>query len=119
MGASHNNTSATKIAKDAKLVTDRQATGILISMARKGRCYGNIHVERGWRSLEQEEVYLKEYHSLGDARMNIGRYIQQYNRHYLHQVLGYCTLASVYSSGDPWNQSTPENEVKRDSLLCV
>jgi putative transposase len=48
--------------------------GILISMASKGRCYDNIHVERGWRSLKQEEVYLKEYHSLGDARINIGRY---------------------------------------------
>lgn len=96
-----------------------ESFGILISMASKGRCYDNIHVERGWRSLKQEEVYLKEYHSLGDARMNIARYIQQYNHHRLHQALGYKTPASAYSAGSLWNQSTPGKEVKTDSLLCV
>jgi putative transposase len=92
---------------------------ILISMASKGRCYDNIHVERGWRSLKQEVVYLKDYHNLGDARINIGRYIQQYNYSHLHQALEYRTPASVYNGGSLWNQSTPEKEVQTDSLLCV
>ena len=96
-----------------------ESFGILMSMASKGRCYDNINVERGCRSLKQEEVYLKEYHRLGDARMNIARYIQQYNHHRLHQALGYKTLASVYNGGSLWNQSTSGNEVKPNSLLCV
>jgi putative transposase len=88
-------------------------------MAGKGRCYDNIHMERGWRSLKQEEVYLKEYNSLGDARINIGRYIQQYNHHRLHQALEYRTTASVYNGGSLWNQSTLGKEVKQNILLCV
>jgi transposase InsO family protein len=96
-----------------------ESFGILISMASKGRCYDNIHVERGWRSLKQEEVYLKDYHNLGDARMNIACYIQQYNHSRLHQALEYRTPASVYNGGSLWNQSTPGKEVQTGSVLCV
>jgi putative transposase len=83
--------------------------GIRMSMAGKGRCYDNIRVERGWRSLKQEEVYLKDYVTLKDARENIGQYFDQYNHVRLHQALGYRTPASVttiHAHGMPRNQDT-------------
>jgi len=96
-----------------------ESFGILISMAGQGRCYDNILVERGWRSLKQEEVYLKEYHSLGDARINIGRYIHQYNHHRLHQALGYQTPSSVYQAGGLWKPVLQRNHGDQEILLCV
>lgn len=96
-----------------------ESLGILISMASKGRCYDNIHVERGWRSLKQEEVYLNEYSNLGDARINIGRYIHQYNHHRLHQALNYRTPASVYHGGSLWKPVIPRSQGDQEILLCV
>lgn len=96
--------------------------GILVSMAGRGRCYDNIHIERGWKSLKQEEVYLKEYDNLGDARMNIAQYIRQYNHQRLHQALGYRTPASIYHSGGIWTPSTsesPRNQGDQELLICV
>jgi len=100
-------------------ITTAQSFNIKLSMAGKGRCYDNIHVERGWRSLKQEEVYLKEYVSLGDARQNIGRYIQQYNYSRLHQALGYQTPARVYQAGHLWKQSGMEKTENTTLLFCV
>jgi putative transposase len=93
--------------------------GILISMAGKGRCYDNIRVERGWRSLKQEEVYLKEYTTLADAKENIGLYIQQYNHKRLHQALGYKIPASVYHDGGLWKPMAPGNQGDPEILFRV
>ena len=67
-----------------------------ISMDGRGRCMDNIFVERLWRSLKYEEVYLKDYASVAEARMGIGRYFQFYNYERLHQSLDYRTPAAVY-----------------------
>lgn len=88
-------------------------------MAGKGRCYDNIHVERGWRSLKQEEVYLKEYTTLADAKENIGRYIQQYNHNRLHQALGYKTPVSVYQTGNSWNSKITRTQEEQTISFCV
>jgi putative transposase len=70
--------------------------GIKISMDGKGRCIDNIFVERLWRSLKYEEVYLNPYDSMREARMGIGRYFDFFNHERPHQALGYQTPGSFY-----------------------
>jgi len=70
--------------------------GIKISMDGKGRCLDNIFVERLWRSLKYEEVYLYAYDSLKEARAGIGRYFKFFNDNRPHQALGYQTPAGFY-----------------------
>jgi putative transposase len=65
--------------------------GIAISMDGKGRCLDNIFVERLWRSLKYEEVYLHAYDNAAEARSGIGRYFDFYNLERPHQALGYQT----------------------------
>jgi putative transposase len=72
------------------------ARGIKISMDGKGRCIDNVFVERLWRSLKYEEVYLNDYDDLVEARAGIGRYLRFYNNRRQHQKLGYQTPASFY-----------------------
>jgi putative transposase len=71
-----------------------------ISMDHRGRCFDNIFTERFWRSLKYEEVYLKDYRTVPEARRGIGDYINRYNHERLHEALGYKTPAEVYFS-DP------------------
>lgn len=70
--------------------------GIKISMDGKGRCIDNIFVERLWRSLKYEEVYLNPYDSMREARMGIGRYFDFFNYERPHKALGYQTPGSFY-----------------------
>jgi putative transposase len=70
--------------------------GIKISMDGKGRCIDNVFVERLWRSVKYEEVYLNDYDDLVEARAGIGRYLIFYNDGRQHQSLGYQTPASFY-----------------------
>ena len=69
---------------------------IQISMDGKGRCLDNIFVERFWRTIKQEEVYIKAYDSVQDAYHNIKEYILFYNNDRPHQSLGYKTPAEIY-----------------------
>lgn len=64
---------------------------IAISMDGKGRCLDNVFVERLWRSLKYEEVYLHAYDNAIDARAGIKRYLKFYNEQRPHQALGYQT----------------------------
>ncbi len=70
--------------------------GIQVSMDGKGRFRDNIFVERLWRSVKYEEVYLKAYQTVAEARVGIGAYLQFYNQQRPHQSLGYHTPAEVY-----------------------
>jgi putative transposase len=70
--------------------------GIRISMDGRGRAYDNIFVERLWRSVKYEEVYLKDYADMTEARMSLARYFQHYNHQRPHQSLGWRTPAEVY-----------------------
>ena len=54
--------------------------GIAISMDGKGAWRDNVFVERLWRSVKYEEVYLRAYDSVSEARASIGRYLDFYNR---------------------------------------
>lgn len=70
--------------------------GIAISMDGRGRVFDNIFVERLWRSVKYEEVYLKDYGTVDEARQNLSGYFHLYNYERLHQSLGYLTPAEVY-----------------------
>ncbi len=72
--------------------------GIRISMDGKGRYLDNIFVERLWRSIKYEEVYLKAYQTVAEARTGINAYLEFYNRRRPHQALGYRTPAEVYQN---------------------
>jgi putative transposase len=72
---------------------------ITISMDGKGRCMDNIFVERLWRSLKYEEVYLHAYATVTEAKAGIGAWISFYNDERQHQSLGYRTPRRVYEEG--------------------
>jgi putative transposase len=69
---------------------------IAISMDGKGAWRDNVFVERLWRSIKYEEVYLKAYDSVGEARASIGRYLDFYNRRRPHQSLDDRTPDQAY-----------------------
>jgi putative transposase len=72
---------------------------ITISMDGKGRCMDNIFVERLWRSLKYEEVYLHAYASVAEANTGIGAWLDFYNTERQHQSLGYRTPQQIYQEG--------------------
>lgn len=72
--------------------------GIQISMDGQGRALDNIFVERLWRSVKYEEVYLHDYASPREARHGLTQYLAFYNHERPHQSLGYRTPAQVYGS---------------------
>ena len=76
-----------------------QGHEIVISMDGRGRCFDNIMVERLWRSVKYEEVYLKDYRDVWEAEDSLRKYFEFYNYERPHQSLKYKTPAEVYWSG--------------------
>ncbi len=76
-----------------------QEKNIQISMDGRGRCFDNIFVERLWRTVKQEEVYLKEYSDVWEAEESLRKYFEFYNYERAHQSLGYQTPAEIYQKG--------------------
>lgn len=74
----------------------KEHPSVQISMDSKGRALDNIRIERFWRSLMYEEVYLKDYGTPREARNNIRDYMMHYNHERPHQSLNYKTPGSVY-----------------------
>ena len=72
------------------------ASGVRISMDGKGRYLDNIFIERLWRSLKYEDVYIKAYASVPQARRGISGWLSFYNNERLHQALGYRTPCEVF-----------------------
>jgi putative transposase len=77
-------------------VTRLELANIQVSMDGRGRCFDNIFVERLWRSVKYEEVYLHDYETVGQARSGLGRYFTLYNDERLHESLDYRTPRDVY-----------------------
>jgi putative transposase len=73
-----------------------EAAGIQISMAGRGRALDNVFVERLWRTVKYEEVYLKDYQTPWEATQQLGQFFVRYNEQRQHQALGYQTPAVVY-----------------------
>ncbi|MBF0520875.1 MAG: IS3 family transposase [Nitrospirae bacterium] len=72
--------------------------GVKISMDGKGRVFDNIFVERLWRTVKYEEVYLKEYADVADAIKSLRQYFMFYNNERPHQQLNYKTPKEVYTN---------------------
>jgi putative transposase len=72
------------------------AHDIRISMDGRGRALDNVFVERLWRSVKQEEVFIRDYQNVGDAVKGLDSYFDFYNYRRLHQSLNYQTPAAVY-----------------------
>lgn len=70
--------------------------GVKISMDGRGRCMDNIFTERLWRTVKYENVFLKSYEDINDARPGLAEYFDFYNNRRRHQSLGYETPADVY-----------------------
>ena len=73
-----------------------QKAHVQISMAGQGRCFDNIMVERLWRTVKYEAVYLHEYTDYWDAQRQLGEYFQFYNHERKHTGIGNKTPADVY-----------------------
>lgn len=73
-----------------------EAKQIRISIDGKGRCFDNIHQERLWRTVKYEEVYLKNYESVKQAREELAKFVEFYNHERPHQALNYKTPAEIY-----------------------
>jgi putative transposase len=85
------------------------ANGIHISMDGRGRAFDNIFVERLWRSVKYEEVYLKDYQDVQESINGLGGYFAFYNHERLHQSLAYRTPAAVYRHGKTMAAATTFN----------
>ncbi len=62
----------------------------------RGRALDNIFVERLWRSVKYEDIYLKGYEGMDDVKLGLKEYFCFYNHERLHQSLGYKTPAEIY-----------------------
>ena len=82
-----------------------QANGIQISMDGKGSWRDNVFVERLWRTVKYEEVYLRAYESVGEARQSIGRYFEFYNGRRPHSAHDGQTPDGAYFRGTPAEQA--------------
>jgi putative transposase len=76
-----------------------ESAGVAVSMDGKGRCLDNIFVERLWRSVKYEDIYLKGYQGVPELRQGLGIYFPYYNDERRHQSLDYRTPAEVYQQG--------------------
>lgn len=70
--------------------------GVQISHTGVGRCIDNVRIERFWRSLKYEDVHLKHYNNVSEAREGIGLYIKHYNEVRPHQALNYAKPKDLY-----------------------
>jgi len=90
-----------------------QENKIQISMDGRGRCFDNIFVERLWRSVKQEEVYLKEYSDVWEAEGSLRNYFDFYNYKRPHQSLKYQTPFEAYQKG----RKTEQNKGAKLAIL--
>ncbi len=84
--------------KHASFTDVLKREGITISMDGRGRALDNIFVERLWRSLKYEDIYLKGYADMGELTLGLTEYFVFYNTERPHQSLGSRTPDRVYAS---------------------
>ncbi len=76
-----------------------ESAGVAVSMDGRGRCLDNVFVERLWRTVKYEDIYLWRYEAVPPLQQGLGRYFPYYNEERLHQALDYRTPAAVYWQG--------------------
>jgi putative transposase len=90
----------------AQAWTDRlESAGVAVSMDGRGRCLDNVFVERLWRSVKYEDIYLRGYEGVPELERGLGYYFPFYNARRPHQSLEYQTPAAVYHEGRRANTS--------------
>ena len=82
-----------------KFIAMLQQYGILISMDGIGRCLDNIFVERTWRTMKYECIFLHDYHTMTELSDGLDAFIEFFNNERLHQSLAYQTPDEVYEQG--------------------
>jgi len=76
-----------------------ESAAVAVSMDGRGRCLDNVFVERLWRTVKYEDIYLWRYEGVPQLQQGLGRYFPYYNEERLHQALEYRTPAAVYWQG--------------------
>jgi putative transposase len=93
----------------------------------KGRFLDNIFIERLWRSLKYEDIFIKAYGSVAEARLGINAWMKFYNEERKHQALGYRTPREIFAAstarGYVHNESAlntypqaPQSQTEKDSI---
>jgi putative transposase len=82
-----------------KFISLLETQGIKVSMDSKGRALDNAYMERVWRSLKYENIYLNDYQTIMDLRKGVNRYFVSYNSSRPHQSLNYEVPNKVYAEG--------------------
>jgi putative transposase len=90
-----------------------KANGIAISMDGRGRALDNIFVERLWRSVKHEDVYLKGYATLAELLLGLTEYFVFYNTERMHQSLDYSTPDTVYRTASGGGASIVDKFAER------
>ena len=91
--------------------------GIAISMDGRGRALDTIFVERLWRSVKHEDVYLKGYATVGELLLGLTEYFVFYNTERTHQSLGYDTPDEVYRTGNGGGARIVDKYNEREKTL--
>ena len=76
-----------------------ERASITMSMDGRGRAFDNIFIERFWRTVKYEEVYVRNYEGARDAEIGLDAYLRYYDRVRLHSALGYRTPEQAYREG--------------------
>ena len=92
----HNSDQGVQFTSEAYLDILKNHPSIRISMDGRGRAFDNIFIERLWRTIKYEEVYLKDYQTPREAKQSLTDYFKFYNQERPHQALGYKTPNEVY-----------------------
>jgi putative transposase len=98
-----------------------ESCGVAISMDGRGRAIDNVFIERLWRSVKYEEVYLRDYTDGWHAAASLAAYFRLYDEERIHQALGYRTPGEVYRDGDSSRTPPPDEkriEIARNKLIA-
>lgn len=104
---------------DKDFITVLKENDIRISMDGRGRCMDNIFTERLWRTVKYEEVYLKSYADIPDARTNLTGYFGFYDNERPHQALRYQTPAEVYLGSENFKKTQNIENTRTHNLNLV
>src|SRR5208282_3094173 len=101
----------------AAFLDELETAGVRISMDGKGRFLDNIFIERLWRSLKYEEVFIKAYGSVLEARRGIGGWLSFYNDERPHQALGYQTPRTAFEGAACEHVDNPSASLRDAAAL--
>jgi putative transposase len=98
-----------------------ESHGVAISMDGRGRAIDNVFIERLWRSVKYEDVYLQDYVDGWQAEASLATYFRFYNNERIHQALGYRTPLEIYRERDSSDRQPPDEkqiEIARNNLIA-